>query len=80
MEINGSFELAAVIDIVLVLSLYFAFWIVKLVSKPTLGTTAFPIIFDSAVGYIRSTNWYSVDLDKHSQFQNISSAMRTIET
>ncbi|MFT5298191.1 MAG: hypothetical protein ACI9YH_004238 [Colwellia sp.] len=52
----------------------------KLVSKSIFGTSAFPMIFNSTVEYLKSTRWCLVDLDKHSQFQNITSAIRTEES
>ena len=39
-----------------------------------------PIIFNSAVELIRSTNLCSVDLDKHFKLQNIASSLRTLLT
>ena len=35
------------------------------------------IILNSAVDLLRSTNWCSVDLDKHTKFQNLTSSTRT---
>jgi hypothetical protein len=74
---TGGYELAAVIEVALILYLYFTFLIMKLVSESIFGTSAFLIIFNSAVECLKSTNWYSVDLDKHSQFQTFYSALRT---
>jgi len=49
----------------------------KLVSKPILGTSALLMILNLAVDLLRSTNRFSVDFDKHSKLQNLTSSLRT---
>ncbi len=61
---NALSEFAAVIDIILILQLYFACYIIILASKPLLGTSAILKINKLADDLLKSTNWYTVDIDK----------------